>query len=145
MGVLTYDPKEYSTVYGGRALSGFEDGTFITVRRNSDTWNYKTGADGKGIRSKTNDRSGQVEIILMQGAPDNEFLSGIAAADELTNGGIRPFKMHDNSGSDVYAALGMWIKKQPDAAYAKEGGARTWLLETDDISMFVGKNAEHLA
>ena len=145
MAVVTYDPKEYSITYGGRSLSGFEDGTFITVRRNNDMFAMKVGADGKGVRSKSNDRSGQVEIVLSQGSADNEFLSELAISDELANGGIRPFGMKDSSGSDLYASGGVWVKKMPDAPYAKEAGSRTWLLETDELEMFVGKNAQNNA
>jgi len=142
MAVITYDPKEYNIVYGGRTLSGYEDGTFITIARDNDMWTKKTGADGKGIRSKSNDRSGRVEIVLLQGSSDNEFLSEIASADELNNGGVRTFVMSSQSDTDKFAAETMWVKKVPDSPFAKEAGSRTWVLETDDLSVFVGKNKQ---
>jgi len=142
MAVITYDPKEYNIVYGGRTLSGYEDGTFITIARDNDMWTKKTGADGKGIRSKSNDRSGRVEIVLLQGSSDNEFLSEIASADELNNGGVRTFVMSSQSDTDKFAAETMWVKKVPDSPFAKEAGSRTWILETDDLSVFVGKNKQ---
>lgn len=142
MAVITYDFAEYNIVYGGRTLSGFEDGTGVTVARDNDMWTKKNGADGKGIRSKSNDRSGTVTFVLMQGSSDNEFLSEIAAADELTNGGVRTFTMTSQSDTDKFAAETMWIKKVPESPFAKEAGSRTWVLETDDLSVFVGKNKQ---
>lgn len=138
MAVKTYDPKEISIIVGTTFLSGFADGSFVTVRRNSDTFALQIGADGKGVRSKSNDRSGQIEIVLQAGANSNQYLSELAIADELSNGGIVPVTVKDNLGTKLHFAEQAWIKKQPDDALAKENGDVTWLFETDDLSMLIG-------
>jgi len=136
--IKTYDPKEVSIIIGTRPLTGLADGTFVTVRRNSDSWSLQIGADGEGVRSKTNDRSGQVEIVLQQGSSDNDFLSELANSDEVSNGGVVPILIKDNLGSSLFAAESGWIKKPGDSAFAKETGDRTWLFETAQLNMFIG-------
>jgi hypothetical protein len=138
MAVKTYDPKEISIIVGTAFLSGFADGSFVTVRRNADTFALQVGADGKGVRTKSNDRSGQIEIVLQSGADSNSFLSDLAISDEATNGGLVPLTIKDNLGTKLHFAEQAWIKKQPDDALAKENGDITWLFETDDLSMYIG-------
>lgn len=140
MTVKTYDPKEISVIIGTRPISGYDAGSFVKVRRNADAFTLKVGADGKGVRSKSNDRSGEVEITLLQSSDDNEFLSNLAIADELSNGGIVPALIKDNLGSSLYAAEQIWVKKHADVDNAVEAGPRTWILQTDDLAMFTGKS-----
>ena len=136
----TYDASQVSIIIGTRPLTGFADGAYVTVRRNSDAFSITVGADGEVVRSKTNDRSGQYEINLLQASDDNDFLSELAIADEVTNGGLVPILVKDNLGTSIYASESGWIKKVPDSEFAKVSGLRTWLFETGALNIFVGKS-----
>jgi len=138
--VKTYDPKQVGIIVGTRPLTGYEDGTFVNVTRNSDSWSLSMGADGEGTRSKSNDKSGRVEITLKQSSSDNEYMSELALADELSGGGTFPVLVRDASGTSLYAAETAWVVKPSDSEFAKESSARTWMLETDNLAMFVGSN-----
>ena len=140
MSLRTYNMKDISFICGERAITGFAEGDAITVRRREDMYKLKIGASGEGVRSKTNNRSGQWEINLLQGSDDNEFFSALAVADELNGGGKFPVRHKDNGGSSLYGAEQVWATKIPDSAFAVEAGAVTWLLETHDMTMFIGKN-----
>lgn len=138
--VKTYDPKGISMICGGKILSGFGDGTFIVVERNEQTFNLKVGVDGEGTRAKSNNKSGKITITLMQSSPSNDDLSAFAAADELSNSGVFPCLMKDNNGTTVCAAATAWVQKPANVENAKEVSTRTWVLESDEIDMFVGGN-----
>jgi hypothetical protein len=140
MGVKTYDPAEVSLIVGGKIITGFTDGTGITVERNEDLWNLKVGIDGEGARSKNNNRSGKFTIALQQTADSNNDLSTFEQADELTNGGAVPVFLRDANGSTIATCTTAWVKKLPNSEYAKEITARTWVLETDFLEYFVGGN-----
>lgn len=43
MSVRTYDPKQVIITVGGIPMSGFADGTFLTVDRDDDQWAKVTG------------------------------------------------------------------------------------------------------
>ncbi len=141
MGQKTYDAKQVSIIVGVSPLVGLADGSFVTVRRNSDAFNLQIGADGEGVRSKTNDRSGQIEVVLQQGSDSNDLLSELALADEVSNGGVVPVLVKDNLGNSLYAAESAWIRKVPDSEFAKDTGSRTWIIETAQLNVFVGATA----
>jgi len=138
--VKTYDPKQFSNILGGKVISGYADGTFIKISRNEQAFNLKVGVDGEGTRAKSNNRSGKIEFTLMQSSSSNDDLSAIAALDDNANLGAVPYSGRDGSGRTVASALTAWIQKIPDTEFAKEVATRTWVIETDDLSMFIGGN-----
>jgi hypothetical protein len=142
MPVRTYDPKQCLAIIGGIPMSGFADGTFISIERTSDTFSKVSGADGIVSRAKTNDRSGVLTLTLCQTSPSNDVLSGIALTDELTNAGIVPVLVKDLSGRSVYVAAFGWVKKPPTGEFGKEIGDREWTLDLADLDMFAGGNAD---
>lgn len=141
MAIKTFDIKQVSIIVGTRPMTGLADGTVVTVRRNEDAFTLQIGADGEGVRSKSNNRSGQIELNLQQGSDDNDFLSELAISDEVANGGVVPILVKDNLGNSLYGAESAWVRKVPDSEFARETGTRTWLFETAQLNVFVGKSA----
>lgn len=139
-GVFTYDPKQVSVIVGGKIITGFADGSFVEFERNENAWNLKVGVDGEGARAKSNNLSGKITLTLMQSSASNDVMSAFAAADELSNAGAVPFYLKDNSGRTIATALTAWVQKYPKTTFAKEIESRQWILETDDIEIFVGGN-----
>jgi hypothetical protein len=140
MAVQQYDPKNISVIVGGKIISGFGDGTFVLAERNEQAWNLKVGVDGEGTRAKNNNRSGKVTLTLMQSSGSNDDLSAFASADELSNTGAVPLLIRDNLGTTICTALTAWVQKIANMEDAKEVSTRTWVLETDELDMFVGGN-----
>lgn len=138
--VFTYDPKQVSLSMGGKPISGFSDGTFINVVRNEQAFNLKVGVDGEGTRAKSNNKSGKIEIELMQSSASNDVLTGFALADELSNNGAVPVLLRDGSGRSIFSCLTGWVQKMPDTPFAKEVQTRKWVIETDDLEYFIGGN-----
>jgi len=136
--IKTYDPKKVLVLFGPIAMSGYADGSFVKVARNSPTWKTHTGADGEGARSKSNDRSGKVTVTLMQSSPVNALLSATAAADELANAGVYPLFVKDNSGRSLHAAANAWIEQLPESDYARELGVREWIFASENLQSFDG-------
>lgn len=140
MAVKTYDPAQVIITVNGIIISGYADGTFVTVERDSDSWSKQIGADGDGTRSKSNDKSGKITISLMQSAESNEVLSALALLDEQTGGGAVPVLIKDNSGTSLHVAETAWIVKPATAEYGKEAGPREWVFDTDILISNIGKN-----
>lgn len=138
--VKTFDPKKVNIIIGASFLTGYADGRFITTKRASDMWNKKVGASGEVARAKSNDLSGEIEIVLLQSSSSNDILSALATLDELTNTGIVPLLIQDMSGTTLAAAKSCWVKKKPDSEMSKEVGERTWILDTDELEYFIGGN-----
>lgn len=138
--VLQYDPKIVSCIVGGKIMSGFSDSTFIKLSKNEQAFNLKVGVDGEGTRAKSNNNSGKVEITLMMSSSSNDDLSAFALADQLSNSGAVPVYLKDNSGRTIASALTAWVQKLPDREFTKEASSVTWVLETDELNLFIGGN-----
>lgn len=134
MSVKTYNPKEVTVSFGGNVLTGYAEGTAVTVEYNEDAWTLQVGVDGEGTRSKSNNRSGRVTLSLMQSSLSNAILTAIAEADRLSNSGALPLLVKDNSSrGSQHMAETAWIVRVPSAEYAIEAGPREWVFETDTM------------
>ena len=140
MTVKTYDPAQVALIFGGVEIGGYADGTFVTVARDEDAFSLQIGTNGEGVRSKSNNKSGTFTFTLLQSSASNAILSAIAQLDELTNAGVFPAMVKDNSGSSIHTAETAWIQKVPDSEYSKEAGPREWVIRTNNLQPFVGGN-----
>lgn len=143
MVLRTYDPASVVISVGGVPMSGFADGTFLTVDRDENAFTKVTGADGTSTRVKSNNRSGTMTLTLKQSSPSNDILSGFAALDELSNLGVVPIIIKDLSGNSLFFSATGWVQKYPSTEFAKEISNREWTLDLVDVDMFVGSNAEN--
>jgi hypothetical protein len=138
--VKTYDPKQVQVIVGGVVISGFADGSFIRVGRRSVAWELVTGADGESARAKSNDKSGFIEIELMQTAASNQHMSNLSLADELSNAGVVPIMIKDGSGFSLHLSEQSFIEKNPDAAYTKTNQTRVWRFLCENLQDYHGGN-----
>lgn len=136
----TYDPKEVAVIINGQTLSGFADGTFVTVERDEDSWSLSIGTDGEGARAKSNNKSGTITVTLQQTSDSNKILSDLALADELTSTGTFPVLIKDASGYSIHSAEIAWIQKPATAEYAREAGNREWVIRTHELYTYSGGN-----
>lgn len=140
MALRTYDAKQVAVVIGGVICQAYADGEFVRVERNQDQFTLIKGADGESTRSKSNDRSGRITLILQQTSETNDLLAAIAVADEVSNNGIVPILVKDNSGNSLHTAAQAWLVKYPNSSYGKESGTKEWVFETDELITFPGGN-----
>jgi len=139
MATKDYDPKQVVLSLGGVAVEGYADGTFITAQRNNQTFNLVSGASGETVRAKSNDKTGTLEITLLQSSATNDWLSGKMLADEgPTNAGKFSVAMIDKNGTTVVSAVEGWVQQPPAVEYGKELGERTWTIECGELLFLVG-------
>ncbi len=135
----TYDPKDVIFVFGGFNISGFAPDTFIEVSRNEDAMGLVVGADGQGVRTKNNNRSGRYIIRLLQTSESNAILDSFANADEADGSGAEPALLKDNRGNILHASEQAWVVKKPSSNFgAVESQMREWIIETDNLTMVEG-------
>lgn len=140
MALKPYDFKQVAFILGGRIITGFAEGEAITVERDEDSFTLMVGADGDATRAKSNNRSGTVTIRLLQTSESNLILQGFASADELSNAGLVPMLIKDNSGNSLFTAEQAWVQKPPAASFGAEGTEREWVIRTDNLIMVHGGN-----
>jgi len=149
--LTTYYPKAVTIAWNAIPInSGLAPDTFLSMSRSEDTFTKTVGADGTVARTRSADRTGEVEITLMQNSPVNLLLSTQAIVDEnsdtadkineTTGGvvGISNITVVDLSGALVANANNCWIRKIPDQDLSKDYGERTWMFDCERIDMIAG-------
>jgi hypothetical protein len=141
MALKKYDPKTVAVIFGG-PITGFADGTFVSVEFDEDLFSKVTGADGESCRSKTNNQGARVTITLLQSSASNTFLSAALNTDlnSPLGDGILPFFLKDLSGDTLMSAETAWIVKPANVEYGREVANREWTIETDNMQFNVGGN-----
>lgn len=140
LSVRTYDPKQILVAFGATVISGFAEGTFIKVTRNGQAFEKQKGADGTVDRVNKNATDFTVTITLKQTSPLNAILSGLMAADQISNLGVLPLTIKDNNGTGLFEAPQAWIAKDPDAEFADGLSSREWTFETGPGAFLQGSN-----
>ncbi len=142
MPAKVYNPKDITIIFGPIIVSGFADGTFLSIDFNEDAYSLQVGTDGEGTRSKTNNKSATITFTLMQSSDTNDLLSALHQTDISTSGGdgIVPFLVKDLQGTSLYVAETAWIRKAPTSEFGREAGPREWAIETDNLVAFIGSN-----
>lgn len=139
-----YSAKGVAISWNGLPFKGLDEGTFIRLSRQSNIRQRVVGAQGDVALTKYADRTGNIEITLMQTSPTNNVLSGIMVAQEseLFEGDVvSNFLIYDPSGSVMATGINAWLEKAPEIQLGKDQSPKTWtfgceLLEfTSDIQL----------
>ena len=128
MGLKSYNSADVQIIVGTRKLKGVAPDSFVTITFEEDAYTKQVGADGEVTRSKSNNQSGTIEVILQQTSEDNAFLQSLRNTDLNTNKGVVPVRVIDNSGSYLMQAAEAWIQKPADKEFARDSGTRSWTL-----------------
>jgi len=140
MAVKLYNAKQVSVIVGTRVLTGFAEDAMVTVERDEDSWTKQVGVDGETTRSRSNNNGGKVTIQLMQTSDDNDFLSGINQADEVSANGVLPITVRDQNGRTLCFSPSGWIMKPPSSEFNREATGREWVIDCAELAMFTGGN-----
>jgi hypothetical protein len=138
MSFKTYDLARHICSWGEILVGGYGPEGGVTVKRNGDAWSLQMGADGSGARSRMNDKSGEIEIEVLQSDPINDLFSAAMATDELLGTQVKPFSLKDMNGSTVHFAPTAWLKGWPESNRGKEVKTNKWVLVTNQLDNFLG-------
>jgi hypothetical protein len=140
MAFATFDAKEVQVIFGGNPITGYADGTFVSIAFDEQQWNKVTGADGLTSRSKTNNYAGTVTITLLQTSPGNDILNSYWKKDRQSNAGATTLLIKDSLGRTRWSAQHAWVQQMPDQDFSKETEDREWVIDCADLMGDTGGN-----
>lgn len=145
--LLTYSPSDVTiTVAGLYSVTGYAEGTFIRITKDTQQVNTVRAMDGTVSRIKSPDTGWKVEITLAQSSSGNDIFSTLWNADRVTGMGKFPLFIKDGSGSTMFMAATAWIEEIPDIIFSNQMQDRTWRFAATDVIVNVGgNNKEDLA
>lgn len=125
----TYSPDRIKIIVGGTSITGYADGTFVTIEAMTDGVTSVAGADGEVARSMSLDPRHTITVTLLQTSRGNTVLSNLADADRISGGDRAvPISVTDLRGQTLFSGTG-WVVKKANAAYGKEVEGREWQLQ----------------
>ena len=141
MSFKIYDADQISlNIVGIPITSGYADGEFLRIEKETDDFTDVVGTDGSVTRSKTKDERATITVVLMQTADSNAVLAALSQADRAaSNGaGVGALFARDRQGTSLYEADECWISKSADATFDREATAREWICRVAKLRDFTG-------
>lgn len=133
--LVSYSPKDVNVSFFGIAITGFAPDSFIRCRRNADILNETVGSQGELSLTRIADKTGEVEIELMQTSESNLLLSGLMLGMEYS-GAVIPVGeviIQDPSGSALVIVSNAYIKKMPEVELGAEQTSRVWTFGCENL------------
>lgn len=134
-----YDPGLVTLIVGPFTMIGFHSGTFIKAARNNPKWKHEKGAKGTGVRTRSYDNSGYIELTLQSTSPSNADLRSICKTDEDANakpetvGALLKYGGPDDDGPVIISGTDAWIEMMADVEFADEHTPRVWKVCLDEL------------
>jgi hypothetical protein len=124
-----YNPSEVGVDFGGKSMSGFAEGSFITVTEDEDRVGVVKGIDGSVVFSRVEAGYFVVKLSVLQTSDFNDVLDSHAEANRLGPGlSFVKFSVRDQNGRALHTTQTCIVKKVPESEYDQKAKARTWEL-----------------
>ena len=139
--LATYIPEEVTVLLAGLIpVSGFIDGSFISIDKDVKPFTSKRTADGTVSRCYNNDQTYTVSLTIYSGSDSNDALTKLWQLDEITQRGKFPLFIKDSSGSDLFFSTTTWIEGLPSVVKSNQFESRTWILRSSSAVINIGGN-----
>lgn len=139
--LANYSPNDVTiTVAGLYSVTGFAEGTFVRISKDTQQTTSTRAMDGTIARVKSPDTGWKVEITLAQSSSSNDILSLFWNIDKVTDMGKFPIMVKDGSGSTMFMASTAWVEDIPDIVFSNQMETRTWKLAATEATVNIGGN-----
>ena len=167
MAVSTYSPSDVSVIYGLKHISGFMEGSFVSIKRETPIFNHVRSMDGHCAISVQKYSTYTITLTLAQTSSSNQFLHSLQKTmmKSLTKldstspfsglsslSGIKttvsnvisklPFIIKDGSGNSVFFGTDVWLSEEPEVVYSAGMEGRTWTIKCLNASSSIAGNGE---
>ena len=130
----SYAPKDVRISFNGIPITGVAPDTFITLRRSEPVLMKTVGAHGELSLTFNADRTGEIDIELMQTSPSNRTLNvAMQLQENLRQPTIGVLMIQDPSGSILAIAKNAFIMEYPEVELAKDQTSRKWMFGCEEL------------
>ena len=131
--VRTFDPRQVIISLGSHIVTGYSDGTFISIEPGGDGIVKKVGCDGEVGRGMDPDRTATMTLTLLLVSPSVGFCHEQYIRDQNTHGeGTFPVLVKDLKGGLVFSADTAWVVTPPTREFDKEMPDREIQIDCGD-------------
>lgn len=139
--IWTYSPEDVQILVAGiYAITGYVEGTFISIKKDVQPFTTSRTADGKLNRTQREDKGYTLEISIAQSSTSNDVLNKLLEIDQVTGLGQFPIFIKDGNGSSLFFTSQAFISSVPDVEFSNSISTRTWTIQCEDGFLNVGGN-----
>lgn len=136
-----YSPEDITVLFSGvHQLSGFADGTFVSITKDNPTYTTHESSDGVVSRKYNSSKVYTVKLTLANTSESNQVLTYAAALDAATQMGKFPLIIKDQLGSSLFFSLTSWIETLPDSSFSTSITGREWTIKCAQAVFNLGGN-----
>ena len=145
--LATYSPEDVVIVITqgtvSHVVSGYVDGTFLTITRNVPYAELYQGSDVSNMRILRRNKAATVTVSLHNGSNSNDVFSQLQVVDEQTanSQGLFSMQIKDTSGRSIYHANQCFIGNYPDSTFSNGADSRDWTIVCTRLEQTIGGNA----
>ena len=144
--IFNYCPESVNCLIAGIIpVTGFVDGTFISVDKDEMPYSSIRMPDGTVARKYNNSQTYTITLTLHNGAETNNLLTKMWQLDELTQRGKFPLLIKDQSGSDLLFSTESWIEGIPSLTKSNAIDSRVWVIKSAYAVINIGGNESESA
>jgi len=146
--LASYSPEDVNVIIAGggisHSVSGYVDGTFLSITRLVAASDPYSGADVSNARVVRANKNATVTLTLGQYSESNDILGQLLRNDETTRDSTNLFSMtiKDNSGRSLYFSRQCYIGQNPDSTFSTGIEGRDWAIHCVKLEQVQGGNAE---
>lgn len=136
-----YDVGRVTQTLGGATITGFAEGSKVTITKADAVTSTSRGIDGTDITiNLVNMKDGTVSFNLMRNSEFNKsMMAWHNAYIQKVGPYYLPYQLEDPSGYSLNTVA--WLETQPDYEAAQETGEVTWVLHVQDANMQPSQSA----
>lgn len=137
--LTTYSPEEVIvTIAGMHTVTGYVDGTFIRIYKDSKPVTKMRAMDGSVARVYSPETTWSFDLTIMQSSVTNDILSAFWNVDQVTQMGKFPIMVKDGRGSSLFIAATAWVEEMPDLTFSNQIEGRTWRFGCAEVMINIG-------
>lgn len=146
--LATYSPESVIVVISNdkfsHTISGYADGTFLSISRVVDHATMYTGADASNARVVRAVKNCDITLTLHQASESNDVLSQLLILDEQSRDGTDVFAItiKDMSGRTVASSPAAFIGTSPDVAFGVDLAEHDWMIHAISLDIMAGGNGK---
>lgn len=134
----TYDFKDVDLIVAGVKITGYGEGSGITVEWSAALAELIVGSDGEKTRVLSNDDTASITVQLAQTSSSNDLLSTFLRAKAATF----PVAMQDNRGRTLLASKECFIGERPNIEFNAEMSEREWVIMIPFPEVWIGGSTD---
>jgi len=125
----------------GYGAGNSEEGITVTMQENKNTMTL--GADGSWMHSLHAGNGGTVTCRFLKTSPTNTALMAMYDSQRISSAlwGQNTIMISDPARGDTIVCNGAAFQRQPNVAYAKDGGVMEWVFDCGVITTVLGDGA----